>query len=101
MWKYYDSWEQYKECYKIHGCTAGFTNKEEDKIKDATINYQMLQTLTEASDEDVDKIIKISNDKLKNLCSSISSMKSAFGITPDSCDDNLTYLQRLLGCTQI
>lgn len=96
MWKYYDSWEQYKEYYKFYGCTAGFTNKEEDKIKDATINYQMLQTLTEANDEDIDKIIKRSNDKLKNLCSSISSMKSAFGITPDSCDDNLTYLQKAI-----
>lgn len=96
MWKYYDSWEQYKEYYKFYNCAAGYTNKEEDKIKDATINYQMLQTLTEATDEEIDKIIKRSNDKLKNLCSSIQSMKSAFGITPDSCDDNMTYLQRAI-----
>lgn len=96
MWKYYDSWEQYKEYYKFYNCTAGYTNKEEDRIKDATINYQMLQTLTEADGEDIDKIIKKSNDKLKNICSSISSMKSAFGITPDSCDDNMTYLQKAI-----
>lgn len=96
MWKYYDSWEQYKEYYKLYNCTAGYTNKEEDKIKDATINYQMLQTLTEANDDDIDKIIKKSNNKLKNLCSSIQSMKSAFGITPDSCDNNMTYLQRAI-----
>ena len=96
MWKYYDSWEQYKIYYKYYNCTAGYTNKEEDKIKDATINYQMLQTLTEANDSDIDKIIKKSNDKLKNLCSSIQSMKSAFGITPDSCEDNMTYLQRAI-----
>ena len=96
MWKYYDSWEQYKEYYKHYGCTAGYTNKEEDKIKDATINYQMLQTLTMVNDEDIDRIIKRSNDKLKNLCSSVDSMKSAFGVTPDSCDDNMTYLQRAI-----
>jgi hypothetical protein len=96
MWKYYDSWEQYKEYYKFYNCTAGYTNKEEDKIKDATINYQMLQTLTEASDRDIDNIIKKSNDKLKNLCSSVQSMKSAFGIAPDSCEDNMTYLQRAI-----
>ena len=96
MWKYYDSWEQYKEYYKHYNCTAGYTNKEEDKIKDATINYQMLQTLTEANDDEIDKIIRKSNDKLKNLCSSVQSMKSAFGITPDSCDDNMTYLQRAI-----
>lgn len=96
MWKYYDSWKQYKEYYKHYGCTAGYTNKEEDKIKDATINYQMLQTLTEASDDDINEIIKKSNDKLRNLCSSVNSMKSAFGITPDSCDDNMTYLQKAI-----
>ena len=96
MWKYYDSWEQYKEYYKFYNCSAGYTNKEEDKIKDATINYQMLQTLTESNDSNIDKIIKQSNDKLKNLCSSVRSMKSAFGIAPDSCEDNMTYLQRAI-----
>ena len=96
MWKYYDSWEQYKECYKYYNCTAGYTNKEEDKIKDATINYQMLQTLTEATDDEIDKVISKSNNKLKNLCSSVESMKSAFGITPDTCVDNMTYLQRAI-----
>lgn len=96
MWKYYDSWEQYKEYYKYYNCTAGYTNKEEDKIKDATINYQMLQTLTEANDDEIDKIISKSNNQLKNLCSSVESMKSAFGITPDTCVDNMTYLQRAI-----
>lgn len=96
MWKYYDSWEQYKEYYKTYNCIAGYTNKEEDKIKNATINYQMLQTLTEVDDDEIDKIVSKSNNNLKNLCSSIESMKSAFGITPDSCDDNMTYLQKAI-----
>ena len=56
----------------------------------------MLQTLTEASDDEIDKIISKSNNKLKNLCSSVESMKSAFGITPDTCVDNMTYLQRAI-----
>ena len=91
MYKYYDSWEQYKEYYKKYNCTAGYTNMEEDKIKDATINYQMLQTLTDITDEEINSIIEKSNSKLNNLCSSVSSMKSAFGITPYN--DNMTYLQ--------
>ena len=94
MWKYYDSWEQYKEFYKYHNCTAGYTNMEEDKIKEATINYQMLQTLTDITDDEIDKIIEKSNSKLNNLCSSIGSMKSAFGITPYN--DNMTYLQQAI-----
>lgn len=94
MYKYYDSWEQYKEYYKKYNCTAGYTNMEEDKIKDATINYQMLQTLTDITDEEIDSIIDKSNSKLNNLCSSINSMKSAFGITPYN--DNMTYLQQAI-----
>ena len=94
MWKYYDSWEQYKEYYRHYNCTAGYTNIEEDKIKDATINYQMLQTLTDITNDEVDKIIEKSNTKLNTICSSISSMKSAFGITPYN--DNMTYLQQAI-----
>lgn len=94
MWKYYDSWEQYKEYYKQYNCSAGYTNMEEDKIKEASINYQMLQTLTDISDEEIDLIIKKSNLKLNNICSSISSMKNALGIT--AYNDNMTYLQQAI-----
>ena len=90
MHKYYDSWERYKSLYKEHGCTAGMTNEEEDRIKYATINYQMLQSLTDIFDEDdivdehgrkltkeeIDKkkdevirsIAQDSIDRLNNLC---------------------------------
>ena len=94
MWKYYSSWEEYKDFYKRYNCSAGYTNPEEDKIKDATINYQMLQTLTDITDEEINKIIKASNEKISNICSSVSSMKSAFGVTPYN--TNMTYFQQSL-----
>lgn len=82
MNKYYDSWEHYKELYKKHGCTAGVTNVEEDRIKDATINYQMLQSLTDATDDEILEIASESIDRLNNVCSSIGDMKRMLGITP-------------------
>lgn len=82
MWKYYDSWEQYKEYFKMYGCTAGYTNMEEDRIKDATINYQMLQSLTDITDEEIKEIAKESINRLNNLCTSIDNIKQAFGATP-------------------
>lgn len=88
MWKYYDSWEDYKKKYKEHGCTAGMTNIEEDRIKDATINYQMLQTLADASDDEVAEIASSSISKLTGLCSSVDSVKSAFGVTPYNTSKN-------------
>lgn len=94
MYKYYDSWDQYKEMYKEYNCTAGFTNIEEDRIKDATINYQMLQSLTDITDEEIDEIIDSSKNKLQNLCSSIENVKSAFGVTPYN--QNKTALQNAI-----
>lgn len=82
MWKYYDSWEQYKEFYKKYQCTTGYTNIEEDRIKDAKINYQMLQTLTDITDDEIKKIASPSVYKLNNLCSSVDNIKNIFGITP-------------------
>lgn len=82
MNKYYDSWEQYKEMYKKYGCSAGMTNIEEERIKDATINYQMLQTLTDITDDEIIEIAGQSINKLNDLCSSIENIKDVFGATP-------------------
>lgn len=54
----------------------------------------MLQTLTDITNEEIDAIIKISNDKISNLCSSVPSMKSAFGVTPYN--TNMTYFQKAI-----
>ena len=82
MYKYYNSWDEYKNLYKQYECTAGYTNIEEDRIKDATINYQMLQTLTDISDDEILEIAGVSIDKLKNITASIDNIKSIFGVTP-------------------
>lgn len=54
MYKYYDSWDEYKESFKKYLCSAGKCNVEEDRIPKAKINYQMLQTLTNITDEEID-----------------------------------------------
>lgn len=82
MYKYYDSWEQYKEMYKQYGCTAGYTNIEEDRIRDAAINYQMLQTLTDITSEEILEIANTSIRKLNNVSSSVDNIMCAFGVTP-------------------
>ena len=82
LWKYYSSWDDYKDNYKKYGCTAGFTNEEEERIKDATINYQMLQSLTDITDDEIESIAGKSINKLKNMCSSVNSLRNIFDITP-------------------
>ena len=94
MWKYYSGWDEYKQYFKKYKCSAGYTNEEEERIKDATINYQMLQTLIDFTDEDVIKITQKSVDKLNNLSSSVDDMKKAFGVTPYNQDK--TCLQQAI-----
>jgi hypothetical protein len=70
MWKYYKDWNDYKEKFIKFHCQAARLN-EEDVSADANINYQMIQTLTDMTDEELTKlsedtvsdILKIGNDK--------------------------------------
>lgn len=82
LWKYYNDWNDYKQKYHKYNCTTGYTNEEEDRIKNATINYQMLQTMTDITDDEIIDIAGRSIGKLKNICSSIDNIKNIFDITP-------------------
>lgn len=82
MYKYYDSWDEYKEHFKKYHCQAGRCNTEEDRVKNAKINYQMLQTLTDITDEEIDLLTAKSAEKITNICTSEETMKNVLGITP-------------------
>lgn len=82
MYKYYDSWDEYKEYFKKYHCSAGRCNVEEDRIKNAKINYQMLQTLTNITDEEIDLLTHKSSERIANVCTSKETMMNILGITP-------------------
>ena len=82
MHKYYDSWEEYKHYFKKYRCFAGRLNMEEDRFKPAKINYQMLQTLTDITDEEIDHLSKKSSQRVQNICTSKEAMMEVLGITP-------------------
>ena len=94
MYKFYDSWDEYKTYFKKYHCQAGRCNTEEDRIKNAKINYQMLQTLTDVTDEEIDLLAKKSVDKITNICTSKDTMMDVLGITPYN--TNLTPLQEAI-----
>lgn len=70
MWKFYDSWEDYKTKFKEYNCEACAFNIEDIGSK-ASINYQMLQTLTSMTKEEmiilaqetINDIHSLGNDK--------------------------------------
>lgn len=82
MWKYFSNWQEYKDNFKKYNCQAGFTNSEEDRIKNATINYQMLQSLIDITDEEVKTIACSSVDILHNMVASVDGVKNVLGINP-------------------
>lgn len=86
MYKFYDSWNEYKNNFKKYNCQAGRCNIEEERIKNAKINYQMLQTLTNITDDEIELLAKKSIDKVTNICTSEKSMKEVLGITPYNTD---------------
>ena len=92
MYKYYDSWDEYKAYFKQYNCTAGMCNLEEDRIKNAKINYQMLQTLTDITDEEIDLLIAKSAERINNVCTSKETMMDILGITPYN--TNMTPFQK-------
>lgn len=94
LWKYYNSFDEYKEYFKKYNCQAGITNPERERIKDATINYQMLQTLTNVTEEDIMDIARPSIDEMNELCSSIDNLKKILGINPYNI--NKTWTQKCI-----
>lgn len=92
MYKYYDSWDEYKEYFKEYYCSAGKCNVEENRIKNAKINYQMLQTLTNITDDEIDLLTQKSSERISNVCSSKDTMMDILGITPYN--TNMTAFQK-------
>lgn len=92
MYKYYDSWDEYKDNFKKYHCQAGRCNTEDDRIKNAKINYQMLQTLTNITDDEIDLLVSKSVEKITNICNSEDTMKDILGITPYN--ENMTSFQK-------
>lgn len=92
MAKFYDSWGEYKDAFKKYHCSAGKCNVEEDKIKNAKINYQMLQTLTNITDDEIDLLTQKSAERISNVCNSKDTMMDILGITPYN--TNMTAFQK-------
>lgn len=88
MWKYYDSWEDYIKRYKRCGCSAGKCNEEEDYIPNSHLNYQILQTLTDISTDELSALAEKTVDKINRIASDRDTMLIVFGASPQKTDKN-------------
>ena len=53
MNEFYKDWNEYKEFFKKYNCQAGICNMEEDYIDNSCVSYQMLQTLTDYTEDEL------------------------------------------------
>lgn len=94
LWKMYDGWDDYKARFKKYGCTAGRCNIEEDDIPTARINYQMIQTLYDLSDEEVRTLAKQNDEEIIEVCRDAETMLRVFGADEER--KNKTGFQKCL-----
>lgn len=94
MWKFYNSWKEYQTYFKQYNCQAGKCNEEEDRIKNAKINYQMLQTLTDISKEELLELCVPSIKMIQNVGTDKKTMLEILGVTEYNVNKN--YFQQAL-----
>lgn len=94
MYKYYTSWEDYTDKFIKYNCQAGKCNEEEDVFNNAKINYQMLQTLTDMTDNELEIISKTTKHNITTIGSDRKTMLKVLGVTPTNINKN--YIQKAL-----
>lgn len=95
-YKYFDSWKHYTENFKKYGCEACMCNEEEEKIKDAKINYQMLQSLWDMTENEMRRIAQRTIHDINNLGNDYRTMMKILGI--NEYNSNKSYIQK---CVEI
>lgn len=94
MYKFYDSWEQYKDYFVAYGCAASYCNMEEEQIPQAKLNYQMLQQLNCMTDAEIDKIIAPTIDEITKIGNDYRTTMRILGATPYN--KTPSYMQQAL-----
>ena len=94
MYKYYKSWKEYCDNFIKYDCQAGKCNEEGSFTNDAKINYQMLQTLTDITNEELEKIASITNNNISTINTDKQTMLRILGVT--EYNRNKNYIQQAI-----
>lgn len=92
--KYYSSWSEYKENFKKYQCEACYCNLEDPYIPKAKINYQMLQTLSDMRDDEIEKITRRTVDEINKVGNDYQTTMRLLGVT--DYNQNPNYFQQAL-----
>jgi hypothetical protein len=93
MWKYYNDWKDYQDRFIEFNCKAAKLN-EEDVSLDSYLNYQMLQSLTDISNEELKKISESTIEDIIQLGKNKEVMLRILGAT--EVNKNKNHFQQAL-----
>lgn len=94
LWKYYKNWDEYKDYFKKYKCTANICEEDEKEYKDVQLNYQMLQTLTDMTDEQIKILTKNFKELIKKVHTNRDEVLKFLGATIEN--ENRDYMQEAL-----
>lgn len=95
MWNFYDSWDDYKARFKANNCQACYCNLEETYIPNARLNYQFIQSLTDATDREVDRLIKPTIEDIEKIGKDYQTTMRLLGVNDQN--PNLSHMQETIG----
>lgn len=78
-WKYFSTWDEYKKAFKKYGCEASIASTEQDEHNDKTLNYQMLQTLTDMTTDELTTIASQTVDSINKMGNDLDTMLIQLG----------------------
>lgn len=81
LYKFYQNWDEYKYNFKKYGCYFGTCKIEEDYIPKARINYQMLQSLSDMTDDEIQGLIKPTVDEIQSVGQDYQTTMRLLGAT--------------------
>lgn len=79
--KYFHSWSCYKERFKNNQCEACYCNIEESYVPKSRINYQMLQTLSDMKNNEIQCLIKQSIEEIETIGNDYQTTMKLLGAT--------------------
>jgi hypothetical protein len=91
---YYESWEEYIDKFEKYHCEMAIGNVEDDHFKDATLTYQMLQTLTDVTDEELKEISQTTVNKINKVGRDKEVILDLLGVVEENKHKN--YLQQAI-----
>lgn len=96
MYKYYNSWDEYKKYFKEYNCKANMCNLEPNtsQFRKACFNYQMWQTLLDITDDEIKHFTDEVDEFITKGYSDRDTMLQMLGANKDNI--NKSYFQKCL-----